>query len=416
MKPPRIRPSSKGLLWLTLPLTLILALAASAVAESLPGDWPQFRGPRRDGTSPEQGLLRAWPETGPKELWRVPLGEGYAGISVVDGRAFTLFSSGDDELLAAFDAATGKEVWRLKIGANLKTEMGNGPRSTPTVADGVVYAMGSDVVLFAADAATGAVRWQADLKARFGSRLPQWGPSASPLVDGDLVIVEVGGETAAFAALSRPSGDTRWTALDSRMGYSSPVAMTIGGLRHYVFAPSASRQVVGLGQDGALLWTYEWSGGTIATPVPVGDERIFVSASNDVGGALIRITSQDGKFAAQEVWKNQEMKNHFSSSVAQDGYLYGFDNGTLKCISVETGERKWVKRGLGKGSLIIADSLLIILGDQGQLVLAEATPEAYKETARAGVLDGKTWTSPSLAGRHLYLRDMSHLVCLDLAA
>jgi len=271
-------------------------------------------------------------------------------------------------------------------------------------------------VLFAVDAASGAVRWQADLKARFNSRLPQWGPAASPLVDGDLVIVETGGETSAFAALARDTGETKWTAFEARMGYSSPVIMTVAGVRQYVFSPSASRQVVGLGQDGKVLWTYDWQGGTIAMPVPVGDDRVFVSASNDVGGALIRIKATDGAFTAEEVWRNQEMKNHFSSSVLHGGYLYGFDNGTLKCISAETGERQWVKRGLGKGSLIVADGLLIILSDLGKLVLAEATPEGYQEKAQAKVLDGKTWTSPSLAGRHLFLRDMNHLVCLDLAA
>lgn len=404
--------------WMAAFLLIVTAAAGGSASgdDGTSNDWPHFRGPHRDGSSPATGLLASWPEDGPAEVWRTPIGEGYASVSAAGDRIYTFFSDDGQEVAAAFDAATGKEVWRAPLGAKLETQMGNGPRSTPTVAGGVVYAVGSDAVLKALKTEDGSEIWQVDLKERFGSRMPQWGLASSPVVDGDLLLMEVGGEKAAFAAFGAATGELRWTAFEARMGYTTPVILEAGGVRHFATAPSASRQVVGLGRDGEVLWTYEWHGGTIASPVAVGKDKLFVSASNDVGGALLQIRKEGDGLVAEELWKNREMKNHFASSVVHDGYLYGFDNGTLKCISLDGGERQWLRRGLGKGSLILADGHLIVLSDRGELVLVEATPEKYVEKGRKQVLTGKTWTPPALAGSRLYLRDMESMVCLDLAA
>ena len=395
-------------------LLLISAVAAPAAEETT--GWPQFRGPERSGVSSETGLLEGWPEAGPRELWRIALGSGYSGIVAQGDRVYTLFSAGEEEVIASFRPSNGSELWRTALGKNLETSMGNGPRSTPTVDGDMVFAIGSAAVLMGLRAKDGKVLWQVDLQEAFKIPLPNWGVSTSPLVDGDLVIFEIGGEEASFAAFDRKTGKTRWTAFEKSSGYNSPLAVTLHGVRQYVFAPSSGGQVISLLPDGTVYWTHDWHRGTIAMPVPVGDDGIFVSASADVGGMLLRLRLKDEKPVVEEVWRNREMKNHFSSSLAYDGHIYGFDNGSLKCIDAATGERKWGKRGLGKGTLILAEGKLFLLSERGQLVIARATPEAYEELGRMQVLSGKTWTSPSLADGKLYLRDLEDLVCLDVRA
>ncbi len=392
----------------------LLCLASSVPAGASDSNWPRFRGAGGSGVSTETGLLDQWPEKGPKEIWRVPLGSGFSEVAVQGDRLYTQFSAGNQEVIAAFRQSDGGEIWRTILGENLVTELGDGPRPTPSVADGRVYTMGSAGVLMALDAKNGKVKWQVDLAERFKSHLPHWGLSSSALVDGDLVILEVGGEEAAFAALDKETGKTVWTALEKSHGYNTPVAMTLDGVHQYIFAPTGAPQIVSLLPDGSVYWTHDWHSGTIAMPVAVGDDGVFVSASQDVGGMLLRVRSEEGKPVIEEVWRSREMKNHFSSSLAYDGYIYGFDNGALKCIDAATGERKWAKRGLGKGSLISADGKLFVLSDRGKLVLAMATPEGYQEKGRLQVLEGKTWTAPSLAHGRLFLRDHKNMVCLDV--
>jgi outer membrane protein assembly factor BamB len=414
ISPPR---SLRGRLAVLATLSLWALASTGMAADEATVDWPSFRGAQRNGVTTETGLLTPWPEGGLQPRWSVPLGEGYASISVVGDRLFTLFAEGETEYLASLDPGDGTVLWKTTLGAKVETEFGNGPRSTPAVSGDTVYAVGSDRILRAAALGDGAVRWQVDLAKEFGARPLRWGFATSPLVDGDLVLLEVGaGEGKGVAALDAATGKTRWTALTSGGSYGSPIAVTLGGIRQYIVAATASRQVVGLNREGQTLWSYDWAGGTMAMPLLVGENQVFVSASEDVGGALLRIEQQDGQFTVEEVWRNREMKNHFSSSLAYEGYLYGFDGATLKCVDAATGERQWVQRGLGKGSLIAADGHLIILSDRGKLVLAKATPEGFQEAGGFQVLEGKTWTAPVLAGGRLYLRDHEKLVCLDVRA
>ncbi|MCB1054088.1 MAG: PQQ-like beta-propeller repeat protein [Acidobacteria bacterium] len=402
-------------------LTAAAALAALfgaagplAADDSVPKDWPQFRGPHRDGIVAEGPT--GWGDAGPKELWRVPLGEGYSAVSVAGDAVFTLYADADSEQLAAFDRTSGAKRWSVRLSPRLDTAMGNGPRSTPTVADGRVFALSGTGVLVAVTAADGKELWRHDLVARFGSRPPQWGFASAPLIDGDLLLIEVGGTDGAFAGLDPATGEVRWQSYERGGGYSSPIVMTIGGVKQYVFVPTAADQLVSLLPDGTVHWTHEWHAGTIAMPVAVGEDAVFVSASNDIGGMLVRIAEGKDGPVVEEIWRNREMKNHFSSSVAYQGFLYGFDGGTLKCVDALTGERRWVQRGLGKGSLIIAGNRLLILGDRGQLVLAELRSDEYREIARAQVLDGKTWTAPVLAGSQLFVRNQSEMAAFDLGA
>jgi outer membrane protein assembly factor BamB len=397
---------------------LALLGAGLALVTATAADWPQLRGPARDGISTETGLLRAWPEGGPRVVWRKPLGEGYSGLSVVGGRIYTMYGRGADEFVACLDAANGTEIWRFRIDTNWKDSMGNGPRSTPTVDGGTVYALSSGAKLVAIDAREGTRRWGRDLKAEYGAQVPRWGVSGSVHVEGDRVIVEVGGKAgAALVAFQREDGAEAWRSLSGEPGYSTPLAITVSGLRQIVvFSAKGLRAVAP--KDGKLLWELPWETSydvNAAMPIFVPPDRLFISSGYDVGGALLRIRVTEGKASVQSVWQNREMKNQFSTSVIQGGVIYGFDDKTLKAVNLETGETRWRTRGLGHGSLTVADGMLIVLGDSGVLLIADATGEAYKERARLQLFNGKTWTVPTLADGRLYVRDENELVALAVA-
>ena len=246
--------------------------------------------------------------------------------------------------------------------------------------------------------------------------MPMRGFCPSPMVEGDLVVLEVGaGPGKGVLALDQATGAVRWSARDTPGGYSSPIAVTIDGVHQLVFVHTAGREIVALLPDGTVHWTHPWEPGAIAMPVFVPPNRILVSASADVGALMLEVgRGEDGKPRVAEVWRSRLLKNHFSSSVHVDGYIYGFDMGTLRCLDAATGESKWAHRGLGVGSLIAADGLLFVLGDRGRLVLVEATPEQYRELGSLQVFDSRTWTAPSLADGRLYLRDHEELVCVEV--
>jgi outer membrane protein assembly factor BamB len=395
-------------------LSLALTLLAAGPAAAL--DWPQFRGVNRDGVSAETDLPRSWPAEGPRVVWKRAIGEGYSGISVVGDRLYTMDSDGTAEYVLALEAGSGKEVWRVPAGPKLIDSMGNGPRTTPTLDDGTVYAMGSHGRLLALKAADGAKIWEVDLPQAFAAKRPTWGYSGSPLIDGDLLILEVGGkEGRGVVAFEKATGKVRWGALDGEAAYSSPVLMTIGGIKQYVVPRRADSQTVALRPDGSVLWTHPGPFSVIASALLIPPDRVYVSGGDDAGGVLMRIKTEGGKATVEELWKTRTMKNHFNNAVLVGPHLYGFDNATFKCLSVATGEQTWAFRGLGKGSLLVADgNLLIVLSDQGTLLLVEATPDAYTELARFQAMEGKAWTAPALADGRLYLRDHDEIVALEM--
>ncbi len=360
-------------------LSLSLALLAAGPAAAL--DWPQFRGVNRDGVSAETDLPRSWPAKGPQVVWKRAIGEGYSGISVVGDRLYTMDSDGTAEYVLALEAGSGKEVWRVPAGPKLIDNMGNGPRTTPTLDGGTVYAMGSHGRLLALKAADGAKIWEVDLPQALGAKRPTWGYSGSPLIDGDLLILEVGGkEGRGVVAFEKATGKVRWGALDGDAAYSSPVLMTIGGIKQYVVTRRAGSQTVALRSDGTVLWTHPGPFTVIASALFIPPDKVYVSGGDDAGAVLLRIKTEGGK-AVEELWKTRTMKNHFNNAVLVGSHLYGFDNATFKCLSVATGEQTWAFRGLGKGSLLAADgNLLIVLADQGTLLLVEATPDAYTDS------------------------------------
>ena len=378
-------------------------------------EWTQWRGPNRDGISSETGFLKNWPKEGPTVLWQIPLGDGYSGISIAQGKIYTMFAEGADEFVICLDASNGEEVWRFRSGAKFTEQRGDGPRSMPTVHGDSVFALGAEGKLYALNAHNGTQLWSHNFVEEFDSKIPTWGFSASPLIEGDLVLVETGGrDEQAIVAFDKKSGDVVWTTHTDAVGYSSPIAIDFGGTRQIIFL--TSKTLLSLApENGHIYWKYPWPEGiNIATPIFIPDDKIFISASYDKGAVLLRMIPNEDGIGIEEVWKSRVMKNHFNSSVLQGDYLYGFDNAILTCIETNTGEEQWRHRGFGKGSLLLADGHLIILGEGGKLALVEVSPNEYREKARFQLFDDKCWTVPTLAGGKLYLRNQKDIVCLDL--
>jgi len=399
---------------------ILMAGSGHIKAASNRQDWPQFRGANRDGTSLETGLLKSWPESGPKEVWRVPIGEGYSAISIVGDRLYTMYGAKDGEddveFAAAFDARTGNELWRTNIGPKHDTQFGTGPRATPLVDGDMVYVMGSQGNFAALKTADGSVAWKLSITKDFGAGQPFFGFSSSALIEDGQLLVETGGpEGKLFSGLDKKTGEVRWSSGDgaTQPSYNSAIAVDIGGRRQYVSV--TNKKLRGIDGRGEELWSYDWpEGETHASPVFIAPDQFFASGAGEIGGALVRIKFDGETFEAVEVWKTPFMRNHFSSSVVHDGHLYGFDNATLKAISVADAEMAWGKRGLGKGSLMLADGNLIVLSDQGRLLLVEATPEKYIEKGSVQALEGRCWTAPTLSGGRLYLRNHTEMVVYDL--
>ena len=398
--------------------TLLLGCGASKAPLAIESaGWPQWHGPNRDGVSQETGLIKGWPESGPPVVWRVPIGDSYSGISISKGRAYTMSTEGENELVVCLDTSNGAEIWRTRIDAKFGKGEGEGPRSTPTVDGERVFALSGKGRLAAFNTTNGEKLWEHDFVGEFGSNIPGFGFCTSPLVEGDLLLAEVGGEdNKSIVAFDKESGRIVWSTHTDRAGYSSPIAITFNGIRQLIFLTSKTLISVSP-TDGHIYWEYPWithGGINVATPILIPPDQLFISASYDKGAALVKMTATDEGVTVEEIWKSRVMKNHFNSSVLLGEHLYGFDNAVLKCITAGSGEEQWKHGGFGKGSLILADGYLIVLSDDGRLVLVEATPLVYIEKAIAQVLEGKCWTVPSLADGKLYLRTQKEVVCLDL--
>jgi|CXWL01.1.fsa_nt_gi outer membrane protein assembly factor BamB len=396
---------------------LALALALSPSLGAAGPSWPQYRGPNRDGISPEIGLAGSWPAGGPAVLWRVPVGEGYSGMAVADGRLFTAYASGADEVLVAHDAATGKELWRLRLDRVWTDGQGNGPRSTPTVDGDLVYGLSARGNLVAANAATGAVAWRHDLAAEVGAEPPQWGISTSPVVEGDLLVVDAGGKAGfGLVAYDKKTGVQRWASESGGAGYSLPIRAGVDGVEQLIVFRATGLVAINP-KDGKAWWRYPWRTDwdvNAAAPLFVPPNRLFVSSGYSTGAALLQIRVDDGRPSASEVWSSKAMKNQFSSSIARGGHVYGFDNRVFKCLDLNTGAEKWKQSGLGQGSLVYADGKLYVLAEDGRLVMAAARSEAYVEMGTFQALTGKSWTAPSLVDGRLYVRNQKEMACLNV--
>jgi outer membrane protein assembly factor BamB len=378
------------------------------------GDWPQWRGPNRDGISKETGLLKQWPAGGPPLVWKATgAGGGYSSFSIANGRLYTMGLRGDREYIIAFDVANGKEIWATPHGSGFRNDRGDGPRGTPTVDGERLYALGGSGDLSCLDARSGRTIWTMNVLSKFGGSNIKWGISESPLVIGEKVLVNAGGQGASIVALKKTDGSLIWKSQSDEAGYSSAIPVEVGGVTQVVFF--TGNRALGLDlRDGRLLWEYARPSNdvaNVATPV-ARLNRVFISSDYGTGGGVVEIKA-DGK--AQEIYFTKDMRNHHSSSVLVGDHLYGFSSSILTAMRFDTGEIAWRDRSVGKGSLVYADGHLYCMSENGVVGLVEATPTAYREKGRFQIQQGSlpTWTHPVVAGGRLYLRDQDTIYAFD---
>ena len=383
-------------------------------------DWPQWRGPRRDGVSKETGLLKDWPANGPRLAWRINgTGDGYSSFSVAGGRLFTLGARQNTEYIFAFDAASGKKLWEVANGRRFNNDRGDGPRGTPTIDGDRVYVFGSSGDMTVLDAATGKVFWTQNLLQKYGGSNINWGLSESPLVLSDRIIVTPGGRGASIVALRKTDGSLIWKSESDEPGYSSALLHPIGTIQQAVVFTAERALGVDV-NDGRVLWSYNRVANrtaNIATPIARGN-HVFLSSDYGTGAGLLALTPSGNGLKASEVYFTNEMRNHHASSVLVGDYLYGFSSSILTAMHFETGKVAWRDRSVGKGSLVFADDRLYLFSENGVVGLAEANPQKYVEHGRFQLRTGSlpTWSHPVVSGGKLFIRDQDTLYAYDVAA
>jgi outer membrane protein assembly factor BamB len=392
------------------------AIPAPAVAAA--PYWTDFRGPKRDGQYREGPIRTLWPADGLKPIWKQPVGGGYASFAIAGGRAFTIEQRGPQEVVAAYDVATGRELWTNAWTAIFRESMGGeGPRATPTWADGRVYALGGQGEFRCLDDAGGKLVWRTNILDDAAATNLQWGMAAAPLIVDDTVVVLPGGPNGrSVVAYDRRTGKRAWSALDDRQAYSSPMLATVAGTRQIVVF-SATR-VMGLTPDsGSVLWEYPWKTDydvNASQPLVIGDNRVFVSSGYGAGAAVVEIAHAAGGFSVREVWRNIRMKNQFTSSVLHDGFIYGLDESILACLDAATGEVKWKGGRYGYGQVLLAGGHLIVLTEEGDLALVRAAPDRHQELGRFPAVEGKSWNHPAMSGGYLLVRNINEMAAFDL--
>ena len=380
--------------------------------------WTDFRGPQRDGHYRERPIRTDWPAGGLKPIWKQPIGGGYASFVVARGRAFTIEQRGPQEGAAAYDVATGRELWTNKwTGAFREMMGGDGPRATPTWADGRVYVLGGTGEFRCIDEATGTLVWRKNILEDAGATNLQWGMSAAPLIVDETVVVLPGGpQGKSVVAYNKDTGAPAWSALDDRQAYSSPMLVTLGGVRQ-ILVFTASRIVGITPENGTLLWEHPWKTTydvNASQPLVVSDNRVFVSSGYGTGAAVLELTRTGSTFSVREVWRNIRMKNQFTSSMLLDGFIYGLDESILACIDAATGELKWKGGRYGYGQVMLASGHLIVLTEEGELALVRARPESHQEVVRFPVLEGRTWNHPAISDGYLLVRNINEMAAFDL--
>ena len=404
-------------------MSMRVLFAACCWATLTGAEWPQYLGPTRNGVATETGFLKTWPDKGPPQVWEKKIGAGWSGPVVAGERLILFHRLGEEEVVECLHAATGKELWRFASPATYRDDFNfdEGPRSTPLIAGERVWTLGADGDLQCLHLLTGKRLWHRPINAEYQVRKGFFGVATSPLLEDGKIIVNVGGKGAGIVAFAAETGKEVWKTSDDAASYSSPVSETVHG----------KRQVIFFTREGVLA--VEPSTGTVlyqvprrarinasvnaATPLVAGD-RLFISASYNVGATLFRL--REGA-APEELWRKDEvLSNHYNTSVLHASHLYGIDGrqeqgARLRCVELETGKIRWTREQFGCASLILAEGHLLALTDRGELMLVEATPDAYREKARVSVLGKGSRAQIALAHGRLYARDGQRLVCWNLA-
>ena len=400
----------------------LLPLTAGTVAPE--AEWPQWRGPQRNGLSGETGLLKQWPEKGPATVWSIAnLGEGYGSVAIRGDRVYVQGTSGPageaKSTVFCLNRADGKTIWSVAFGARVEQDKGNGPRGTPTLDGDRLYVLTENGDLACLREKDGSRIWGKNILKEYAANNPRWLISESPLIDGDKLVVSPGGSGAGIVALNKMTGAEIWRTkeLTAQAGYASNIIAEVGGVRSYL--NFTSNAAVGVrASDGKLMWSYANAANrsaNCATPV-FADNKVFFSSAYGTGGALLNLTADKGEVKAEEVYFTREMMNHHGGMVLVDGYLYGFSNAILTCIEFNTGKVMWKDRSVGKGSITYADGMLYLLGEKQMVGLAEANPKAYVEKGRFPINDRgcDSWAHPVVIGGKLYIRNQGDLTCYDV--
>lgn len=412
---------------MNIPLISVTPLLAALLFSCSAADWPQWRGPHRDGICTETGLLQSWPAGGPPLTWTARgIGSGYTTVSVVGGRLFTMGEKDGSSYVHALQAQDGKIVWSTKVGKAGAPGWGGfaGPRSTPTLDGDRLFALGQYGELVCLESSSGKEIWRKDFSKDFGGKLPEWGFSESPLVDGDRVIVTPGGPQGTLVALNKQTGDLLWQTKDFKDSahYSSVIIASIGNVRQYIQLTDAS--VAGVDATGKVLWIAPRKGATAVIPTPIYDrDHVYVTSGYGVGCNLFRITKDGDAFKAEQVYANKLMVNHHGGVIRVGDNVYGFSEGKgWVCQNMLTGASVWEEKSkLGKGSLLLADGRFILRAEAGPgtVALIEASPAGYKELGRFDQperSEKNSWAHPVVANGKLYLRDQDVLLCYNLKA
>ena len=385
----------------------------STAAVETEADWPGFRGPDRNSKVPGVRIETDWTASPPVELWHRPVGPGWSSFAVRGDVFYTQEQRGDDEVVAAYNVATGEPVWKHRDAVRFwESNAGAGPRATPTLSAGRVYTFGATGILNVLDADDGTVVWARDVATDTDTKVPYWGFAGSPLVVDDVVIVAAAGTMVAY---DLATGDPRWTGPAGGDGYSSPHSLTIDGIPQVLLTSGAG--VTSLAPaDGTLLWEHEWPGFSIVQPAPIADGEILIG-SDQIGMRRVAVAHGPGGWTTEERWASVRLKPYFSDFVVHKGHAFGFDGGILACIDVEDGERRWKGGRYGHGQLVLLpdQDLLLVVSEKGELGLVGATPDQFTEFARIPAIEGKTWNHPVLVGDVLLVRNDREMVGFRLA-
>ena len=394
-----------------LSVAAVFALITASTTGASGADWFRWRGPDLNGISQETGWQAQWSAQGPKQLWKASVGIGFSSFSVSNGRVYTTGNSNNTDTVYCFDADSGKIVWKHSYPCPLDAKyFEGGTAATPTVDGDRVYTFSRRGHLFCLGAADGTVIWSKNLNDELGAEIPTWGFASSALVEGDMVILNAGGAGAAF---DKKTGKAVWNSGKTVGGYATAVLLNTGQER--AVAIFAAQSLVAVrAADGRELWRYPWKTDydvNAADPI-ISADRVFISSGYNHGATVVKINGSQ----PEKVWENKNMRNHFNSCVLWQQYLYGADESELRCLALDTGEVKWKYPQFGKGSLMLADGKIIGLSEKGELIIAEASPAAFKPISRAQVLTGKCWITPVLSNGHIYCRNAAgHVVCIDVS-
>ena len=394
------------------------AAAPASAGEGGANYWTDYRGPLRNGIYDQAPLRLDWPPEGPPELWRQQVGGGYASMVIADSLVYTIEQRRNREVVAAYALEDGRQVWEHAWNSRFSESMGgDGPRATPTWSDGRVYALGANGDLACLSASDGSPVWKRNILRDAAASNLTWGMAGAPLlVDGMVVVIAGGGNGRSLFAYDELTGEILWSALDDKAGYVSPQVATLAGRRQLLLVTGT--RIVGASlEDGSELWSRPWKtsyDANCAQPLVVDDNHVFVSSGYGHGATLLQISAVGDRFSVEEVWFNRNMKNKFNPSVLVDGVVYGLDEGILAAVDVRSGERHWKRGRYRYGQLLYASGHLIVISEDGDLALVEATPDEYRELVRFESIPGKTWNVPAIADGVLLVRNQTEMVAYDL--